>query len=102
MNAIVAVNLVEALKKTVVIEIDGVFVGKNWNLVDDSDADIAGRALMANYVDDTTFEAFDWNLGFTDLAGAVYLPSEGMWELVVNGEPFTLRVYALNPITAGE
>ncbi len=92
-------DLIEALKKADVIEIDGLFIGKNWSLIDDSDADVADRRLTANFVDDDSFEVYDWSLSFNDLAGAKFLASDGLWELTSNGEPFTLRVYELNPIS---
>lgn len=92
-------NLIEALKKADVIEIDGIFVGKNWGLIDDRDADIKQSVLTANYVDDDSFEVYDWSLSFDDLAEAQFMASEGLWELTANGEPFTLRLYELNPIT---
>lgn len=91
-------TLLTALGKTEVIEIDDVFVGKNWVLFEDIPVDSPVFAFTASYVDDDSQEIM-WNLTCDDLKKSVYDPILDVWEVRIAGESIVFRLFTLNPVS---
>lgn len=97
------VSLLDALKQTGVIEIDGIFIGKSWFLdTSESETSPDCYTFIGRYIDDETHESCEWYLKKEDLANAVYDSFREEWEVRVNGDSIIIKLFTLTPLVLSE
>ena len=83
-------NMAEALYAAETVEIDGIYVGRNWSFNDQEDPEEA--VFDASYVDDDTLDKYEWFFDGNCVNEAAYI-NDYWWIMDSSGQQFAVRLF---------